>query len=268
MPGAHERIGAARWTAANGGCRRAGDHRGGRVRWAGRGGSRLRAPGRHEETRTSVTEKDALDASGVGGQARRMRASGVGDGVDRSTTTARELRRGLLDDSLVALTGRGGRGSPNSRHGATPKTFLTEVGKIPISTPRDRSAVGTRPSLAVCCNRLASASRPVLEARSSHLIATVRSSPPCFRSSSVETVPPAGRRLEIQSIGAVTMRRRRGLGSLGRAWIDVAAGVAVPRRNPRGSTDSDRAPGTTSRYQCRQHLASGGHRHCASVDSR
>lgn len=246
-----------------------------------------------------MTEKDALDASGVGGQARRMRASGVGDGVDRSTTTARELRRGLLDDSLVALTGRGGlppgltrsvfeggsaadlsghlgfdlgdaggRGSPNSRHGATPKTFLTEVGKIPISTPRDRSAVGTRPSLAVCCNRLASASRPVLEARSSHLIATVRSSPPCFRSSSVETVPPAGRRLEIQSIGAVTMRRRRGLGSLGRAWIDVAAGVAVPRRNPRGSTDSDRAPGTTSRYQCRQHLASGGHRHCASVDSR
>lgn len=32
-----------------------------------------------------------------------------------------------------------GRGSPNSRNGSTPKTLSTEVGDIPIDTPRDRA---------------------------------------------------------------------------------------------------------------------------------
>jgi len=32
-----------------------------------------------------------------------------------------------------------GRGSPNSRNGSTPKTLLTEVGEVPLDTPRDRA---------------------------------------------------------------------------------------------------------------------------------
>src|SRR5215217_4240511 len=31
-----------------------------------------------------------------------------------------------------------GRGSPNSRNGSTPKTLATEVGPVPLDTPRDR----------------------------------------------------------------------------------------------------------------------------------
>src|SRR5919112_5199829 len=31
-----------------------------------------------------------------------------------------------------------GRGSPNSRNGSTPKTLQTEVGPVPLDTPRDR----------------------------------------------------------------------------------------------------------------------------------
>src|SRR4029450_7346851 len=31
-----------------------------------------------------------------------------------------------------------GRGSPNSRNGTTPKTLQTEVGPVPLDTPRDR----------------------------------------------------------------------------------------------------------------------------------
>src|SRR5919112_4429647 len=32
-----------------------------------------------------------------------------------------------------------GRGSPNSRNGSTPKTLQTEVGPVPLDTPRDRA---------------------------------------------------------------------------------------------------------------------------------
>jgi len=32
-----------------------------------------------------------------------------------------------------------GRGSPNSRNGFTPKTLATEVGEVPLDTPRDRA---------------------------------------------------------------------------------------------------------------------------------
>jgi len=106
--------------------------------------------------------------------------------MDRSTTTARSLRREVLDDDLIdelirrageggiSLTGKDGflpelvravlergmavelsdhlgydkgddvgRGSPNVRNGSTPKTLTTEVGRVPISTPRDRSGTFT-----------------------------------------------------------------------------------------------------------------------------
>jgi len=53
------------------------------------------------------------------------------------------LERGLqaeLSDHLGYEKGDpAGRGSPNSRNGSTPKTLLTEVGDVPLSTPRDRA---------------------------------------------------------------------------------------------------------------------------------
>lgn len=55
------------------------------------------------------------------------------------------LERGLaaeLSDHLGYDKGDpAGRGAPNSRNGSTPKTLATEVGEVPIATPRDR--VGT-----------------------------------------------------------------------------------------------------------------------------
>lgn len=53
------------------------------------------------------------------------------------------LERGLaveLSDHLGYEKGqRAGRGSGNSRNGSTPKTLATEVGQVPINTPRDRA---------------------------------------------------------------------------------------------------------------------------------
>ena len=53
------------------------------------------------------------------------------------------LERGLqaeLSDHLGYERGDpAGRGSPNSRNGSTPKTLATEVGQVPIDTPRDRA---------------------------------------------------------------------------------------------------------------------------------
>ena len=37
-----------------------------------------------------------------------------------------------------------GRGSPNSRNGSTPKTLATEVGDVPLDTPRDRAGTSSR----------------------------------------------------------------------------------------------------------------------------
>ena len=52
------------------------------------------------------------------------------------------LERGLaaeLTEHLGYERGdRAGRGSPNSRNGSTPKTLATEVGAVPLDTPRDR----------------------------------------------------------------------------------------------------------------------------------
>jgi putative transposase len=56
---------------------------------------------------------------------------------------ARVLERGMsveLSDHLGYERGDpAGRGSPNSRNGSTPKTVATEVGDVPIDTPRDRA---------------------------------------------------------------------------------------------------------------------------------
>ena len=58
-----------------------------------------------------------------------------------------EMIKAVLERGLAAeLTGhlgyevgdRGGRGSPNSRNGSSPKTVQTEVGAVPLDVPRDR----------------------------------------------------------------------------------------------------------------------------------
>ncbi|WP_428841530.1 transposase, partial [Georgenia thermotolerans] len=53
------------------------------------------------------------------------------------------LERGLaaeLSDHLGYERGDpAGRGSPNSRNGSTDKTLQSEVGQVPLSTPRDRA---------------------------------------------------------------------------------------------------------------------------------
>jgi hypothetical protein len=53
------------------------------------------------------------------------------------------LERGLqveMTDHLgYAKHDPAGRGSPNSRNGSTSKTLVSEVGQIPVDTPRDRA---------------------------------------------------------------------------------------------------------------------------------
>src|SRR5215212_10838500 len=75
----------------------------------------------------------------------------AGDGQVRLTgpggflpeLVARVLERGMgaeLSDHLGYDRGDpAGRGSANSRNGSTPKTLRTEVGDVPIETPRDRA---------------------------------------------------------------------------------------------------------------------------------
>ena len=58
-----------------------------------------------------------------------------------------EMVKAVLERGLAAeLTGHlgyekgdpAGRGSPDSRNGASPKTLATEVGPVPLDVPRDR----------------------------------------------------------------------------------------------------------------------------------
>src|SRR5271165_2949407 len=60
-----------------------------------------------------------------------------------------ELVKAVLERGLAAeLTGHlgyekgdpGGRGSPNSRNGSTPKTVATQIGDVPLQVPRDRDS--------------------------------------------------------------------------------------------------------------------------------
>jgi putative transposase len=128
----------------------------------------------------NATQDDALDVSGVVGQADPM--GRISKGSSPEKTPAGELRRELLDDDMIdqlieragaggiSLTGRdgflpelirtvlerglaaelsdhlgydkgdtAGRGVANSRNGSSPKTLVTEVGQIPLNTPRDRA---------------------------------------------------------------------------------------------------------------------------------
>lgn len=67
----------------------------------------------------------------------------TGEGGFLPELLARVLERGM-DAELSEHLGyeRGdpaGRGSPNSRNGATPKTVVSEVGEVSLATPRDRA---------------------------------------------------------------------------------------------------------------------------------
>ena len=67
----------------------------------------------------------------------------TGEGGFLSELVKAVLERGLtaeLSDHLGYDKGDlAGRGSPNSRNGSTPKTVATEVGPVPLDTPRDRA---------------------------------------------------------------------------------------------------------------------------------
>jgi len=80
---------------------------------------------------------ELIDRAGEGG----VRLTGEGGFLPELVKAV--LERGL-DAELTGHLGyeRGdpaGRGSPNSRNGSTGKTLATEVGPIPIATPRDRA---------------------------------------------------------------------------------------------------------------------------------
>jgi putative transposase len=67
----------------------------------------------------------------------------TGEGGFLPELIRRVLERGMaaeLTDHLGYDKGDpAGRGSPNSRNGSTPKTLATEVGDVPVDTPRDRA---------------------------------------------------------------------------------------------------------------------------------
>lgn len=67
----------------------------------------------------------------------------TGEGGFLPELLARVLERGMdaeLTDHLgYERNDPAGRGSPNSRNGSTPKTVASEVGDVPLSTPRDRA---------------------------------------------------------------------------------------------------------------------------------
>ena len=115
---------------------------------------------------TAMTDRDEPDAVVGGGPspARRLREELVDDafldrlmaGVDEQGVSLTgvggflpELVKAVLERGMDAeLTDHlgyergdpGGRGSPNSRNGTTPKTVQTEVGPIGLEVPRDRTS--------------------------------------------------------------------------------------------------------------------------------
>src|SRR5690554_2196212 len=76
-------------------------------------------------------------------QAGEGQVSLTGPGGFLPELIGRVLERGMgaeLSDHLGYDRGDpAGRGAPNSRNGSTPKTLATEVGAVPIATPRDRA---------------------------------------------------------------------------------------------------------------------------------
>lgn len=81
---------------------------------------------------------DVMDRVDAGGLAL------TGEGGFLPEMIKQVLERGLateLTEHLGYEKGdRGGRGSPNSRNGSTPKTVSTEIGRVPLEVPRDRAS--------------------------------------------------------------------------------------------------------------------------------
>jgi putative transposase len=90
--------------------------------------------------------RELIDGAWLDGLLARADAGGVqltGDGGLLPELVKAVLERGLaveLTDHLGYEKGDpAGRGAPNARNGSTPKTLLTEVGPVPLDTPRDRA---------------------------------------------------------------------------------------------------------------------------------
>jgi putative transposase len=99
-----------------------------------------------EECAARPAARELIDGVWLDGLLARADAGGVqltGEGGLLPELGKAVLERGLaveLTDHLGYEKGDpAGRGSPNARNGSTPKTLLTEVGPMPIDTPRDRA---------------------------------------------------------------------------------------------------------------------------------
>jgi putative transposase len=99
-----------------------------------------------EECAARPAARELIDGVWLDGLLARADAGGVqltGEGGLLPELVKAVLERGLaveLTDHLGYEKGDpAGRGSPNARNGSTPKTLLTEVGPMPIDTPRDRA---------------------------------------------------------------------------------------------------------------------------------
>ena len=100
-----------------------------------------------EESRSAREAVDAMVEAGLLDQLFEQIDDGglqlTGEGGFLPEMIKAVLERGLqaeLSEHLGYEKGDpGGRGSPNSRNGFTPKTLSSEVGQVPLDTPRDRA---------------------------------------------------------------------------------------------------------------------------------
>jgi putative transposase len=95
---------------------------------------------------SAVSARELAEGPWLDALLERVDAEGLrltGDGGFLPELVRAVLERGLaveLSDHLGYEKGdRAGRGSPNCRNGTTGKTLQTEVGPVPVDTPRDRS---------------------------------------------------------------------------------------------------------------------------------
>jgi putative transposase len=106
--------------------------------------------GQDQQVRESSPARDAVNDMIEAGLLDRLMDRVDGDGLALTGAggflpemVKAVLERGLqaeLTDHLGYEKGDpAGRGSPNSRNGATPKTVATEVGDVPLNVPRDRA---------------------------------------------------------------------------------------------------------------------------------
>src|SRR3954451_21626210 len=112
----------------------------------------------------TMTDDDVVAGAGEAGAAARAAVRELADAglldrvIDRAGAGELTLtgEGGFLPEMVKAVLERGlqaeltehlgyergdpaGRGSLNSRNGSTPKTLQTEVGPVPLDTPRDRA---------------------------------------------------------------------------------------------------------------------------------